>query len=282
MYRLRLVRLEITIVLLALGLLVAACGPSANDAGAGNTGAAARLNKQGNEAFAEGPYDQALVSYREAQGKAPELAEPYYNGSNALYRQEAYPEAGEQIKQALNQVESKSLAQNSHYNLGNVSYQTEEWEAAVQAYKQALLLDPDDHEAKYNLELALQQLQQQQQQQQQQQEQDPQDEQEQDEGDGEQDDQQEQDQSQEGDPQDQQDQDPEDSEDQQEQNKQGGEGQPENEGDEQGDPQPQPGQRMTSEQARQLLAAIAQDAETLQERLGQIFRAPNRPSAQDW
>ena len=45
---------------------------------------------------------------------------------------------------------------------------------------------------------------------------------------------------------------------------------------------PQPGQRMTEEQARQLLAAIARDGETLQERLGQIFSAPWRPPVQDW
>jgi hypothetical protein len=39
---------------------------------------------------------------------------------------------------------------------------------------------------------------------------------------------------------------------------------------------------MTAEQARQLLAAIAQDSETLQERLGQIFVAPPIPPVQDW
>ena len=39
---------------------------------------------------------------------------------------------------------------------------------------------------------------------------------------------------------------------------------------------------MTAEQARQLLAAIAQSAQTLQERLGQIFSSPSRPPAQDW
>ena len=39
---------------------------------------------------------------------------------------------------------------------------------------------------------------------------------------------------------------------------------------------------MTEEQARQLLAAIARDGETLQERLGQIFSAPWRPPVQDW
>jgi len=45
---------------------------------------------------------------------------------------------------------------------------------------------------------------------------------------------------------------------------------------------PAPGQRMTEEQAKQLLAAIAGDSETLQERLGQIFVVPPVPPVQDW
>ena len=45
---------------------------------------------------------------------------------------------------------------------------------------------------------------------------------------------------------------------------------------------PAPGQRMTEEQAEQLLAAIAENSETLQERLGQIFVAPWGDPVQDW
>ena len=39
---------------------------------------------------------------------------------------------------------------------------------------------------------------------------------------------------------------------------------------------------MTEEQAEQLLAAIAGDSETLQERLGQIFSVPWGDPVQDW
>ena len=45
---------------------------------------------------------------------------------------------------------------------------------------------------------------------------------------------------------------------------------------------PQPGERLTAEQARQLLAAIAQGSQTLQERLQQLFVSPRPPSGQDW
>ena len=45
---------------------------------------------------------------------------------------------------------------------------------------------------------------------------------------------------------------------------------------------PAPGQRMTEEQAEQLLAAIAGNSETLQERLGEIFAVPWGDPVQDW
>lgn len=41
------------------------------------------------------------MAYNEAQVKSPELAEPYYNAANALYRQGNYEEALKQLQKAL-------------------------------------------------------------------------------------------------------------------------------------------------------------------------------------
>ncbi len=265
--------------LLAMGVLVTACSPSAE-----------KLNKEGNEAFAEEIYLDALAAYEAALIESPELAEPYYNAANTLYREGAFSEATMLMQEALKYADADSLQQSGFYNTGNSSFNLQEWEAAIAAYTEALLRNPDDQDAKYNLELALQQLQQQQQEQQQEENEEQQEEQSQDE-ESQEDEQ--QDQSQSG--QDQQDQDQEDQEQQpddqssegdenQEQNSDDGQSQDEEGSDEQESPSqmPQPGQRMTAEQAQQLLAAIAQDTETLQERLGQIFIAPPIPPVQDW
>ena len=139
-------KIIILFTLTALGLVLAACSQSAE-----------KLNNQGNEAFAEQEYLVALHEYQSAQIESPELAEPYYNAANALYRNGAYAEALEQIQQALQFVEDETLAENSIYNLGNTFYNTQEMDPAIESYVQALLLDPDDQDAKYNLELALQQ-----------------------------------------------------------------------------------------------------------------------------
>ncbi len=264
---------------LIIGLLVTACGPAAE-----------KLNKEGNDAFAEEAYIDALAAYEAAQVENPELAEPYYNAANTLYREGAYTEAMMLMQEALKYTDADSLQHSGLYNQGNSAFNLEEWESAIASYTEALLRNPDDQEAKYNLELALQQMQQQQQEQEQEQEQQEENQDEQEDqsenGDG-QEDQQDQEQQEGEEQQDDQSSDSEsegDQEQEQEQNNEDGQPQDGEESDEQQSQSqvPQPGQRMTAEQARQLLAAIAQDAETLQERLGQIFIAPPIPPAQDW
>lgn len=54
--------------------------------------------------------------------------------------------------------EATELAPAAHYNLGNARFAVDDADGAVAAYKQALRLDPDDADAKHNLELALQRL----------------------------------------------------------------------------------------------------------------------------
>jgi len=271
---------------LLAGLLITACGPAAE-----------KLNKEGNDAFTEEAYIEALAAYEAAQVENPELAEPYYNAANTLYREGAYTEAMMMMQEALKYTDADPLQQSGFYNQGNSAFNLEEWESAIASYTEALLRNPEDQEAKYNLELALQQMQQQQQEQQEQEQQEENQEEQEDQsenGDGQED---QQDKSEDG--QEQQDQEQQEGEEQQDDQSTEDESegdQEQEQSDEDGQPQdgegsdeqesqsqvPQPGQRMTAEQARQLLAAIAQDAETLQERLGQIFVAPPIPPAQDW
>ena len=148
----------ILLVFMALALLATACSPSA----------AEKLNNDGNEAFEKQAYENALASYQTAQIKEPELAEPYYNAANTLYRQGQYEAALEQLNMALSFAEEESLAKDGLFNLGNTSFNMQDLGTAVAAYTESLLLNPDDQDAKYNLELALQQQEQQEQEQQEQ------------------------------------------------------------------------------------------------------------------
>ena len=286
----------ITIALIAIFSL-AACGNSAE-----------KLNNEGNEAYAQQAYEDALASYQSAQIENPELVEPHYNAANTLYRAGDYAGALEELQKALaladggDESQPLEIAQASFFNAGNSSFNAQELDAAVDAYRRALLLNPDDLDAKYNLELALQQQQQEQQDQEQNQDQNQdqqnQDEQNQDQQDQENQDEQNQDQQQQ-DQQDQQQQDgdqqesdqqqdgqPQDEQqDEQQQDQQPGEGEPQPaDEDPNGQPSyaPAPGERMSEEQAKQLLAAIAGGSDTLMERLNQILYVNQQPPKQDW
>lgn len=231
-------------------LSLTACGQSA-----------ASYNNQGNKDFEAKRYDQALDNYTSSQLEDPDLAEPYYNAGNAYHRKGDLDSAVPQLQQSLRTAEDE-LAEQSFYNLGNTYFKAEDWPAAITAYEQALRLNPNDMDAKHNLELALQQLQQQQQQQQQ----------------GGQQGQQQQDQNgQQG-----QQQQPQQQGNQQDQ----GQGDLDNQNDSEGgqaDQQEQdPPRGLSPEEAEQLLDALGQNNQTLQERLQEEFQAPGPPPAQDW
>jgi tetratricopeptide (TPR) repeat protein len=242
---------------LVLLVFLSACRPSA-----------AGYNNDGNEAYEAGNYTEAVDDYIAAQRENPDLPEPYYNAGNAYHRQGNLEAAAAQTQQSIRATEGE-LAQNSYYNLGNSYFKAEDWPAAIEAYKEALRLNPDDQQAKYNLELALQNLQQQQQQQ-------PG-------GDGGQS----QPNQNEGGGQGQQEQQNQGQNGEQEQPSGGG-GQPEPDqsgpsGSQQQDQQGAGGARaLTPQEAEQLLDALGQESQTLQERLQQGFFAPGLPPTKDW
>ena len=256
-----------TLTFLLAALLLSACSPSAE-----------KLNYDGNQAFAEGNYDEAQFAYQSAAEESPDLAEPYYNLANTLYRKGGFDQAIQQIQQAISLATEGNLAQNGLYNLGNNTFNLQDWATAIEAYKQALLLNPDDQDAKYNLELALQQMQQQEQQQEEQEQNQEGQDQEQQEESG-----QEQEQQDQGEQnQDQQGAEEQPGQGEQEEQSQG-EGQPEEgEGGDQPWEIPQPGEKMTEDQAKQLLAALLQNSQTLQEKLGEILFVRSLPPLQDW
>jgi Ca-activated chloride channel family protein len=244
-------RFGVPAVLLLVSLLfVAACAP-----------AVTQHNNAGNELFATGTYDDALAEYRQAQVNDPDVAEPYYNAANALNRQGMLEGVQAQTSQALKTADP-DLAVKAWYNLGNAFFDAEDWEQAIAAYREALRIDPDDQDAKRNLELALEKQREEQQQTQQEQ-------QDQDGGEGKQSSQPETS--------------PETAATPTPQGEEGAEADEPSEQPAQGTPDASQGTHaLTPEQARQMLEALVGDSETLQERLQKVFVAPGRPPERDW
>jgi len=130
--------------------------------------------RQGNKQFEAGDYANAEVSYRKAVEKNPRNPQAAYNLGNALMAQKKDSAAIEQFQSAA-RVETNPLRKyQSFHNIGVICQTHKMYGEAIEAYKSALRLNPDDDETRYNLVLCKHQKQKQDQNKQNQQNQDQQ------------------------------------------------------------------------------------------------------------
>ena len=134
------------IALPAIAIWLTACGPTPD-----------QINNSGHEPYASADYEAALDEYAGARDRVPELGEPHYNVGNALYRMEEVEESLSAYDEALKYARG-DLRLRGFFNRGNAAFQAQQYIQAVEAYKEVLRMNPDDHDAKHNLELALRQL----------------------------------------------------------------------------------------------------------------------------
>ncbi len=120
---------------------------------------AADLNK-GLDAYEKGDYESALESFMDAQLDDPGRSEILYNMGNAYYKLGDFDAAYGNYQQAL-KTEKENLKQKAFYNLGNTHYRKGAFEDAVKSYTAALEIDPDDAQARQNLEFVKQRMEQQ-------------------------------------------------------------------------------------------------------------------------
>ena len=103
--------------------------------------------RAGNRKFRKDRFKEAEIDYRKAAVKDSTSLAAQYNLASALYRQQDYAGA----TQALATVKERpDLPARYHFNTGDAACQQKDWQAAVDAFKAALLLDPGDLEAKEN------------------------------------------------------------------------------------------------------------------------------------
>lgn len=116
--------------------------------------------REGNRLFREGKFGDALASYLKAQVSAPDDPRIFYNIGTAYYKQGKYIEAREAFSKAIS-TSDNSLKEMALYNLGNCYFKEavssgdiELLSKAVESYEEALAINQNDENAKYNLEVA--------------------------------------------------------------------------------------------------------------------------------
>jgi len=235
---------------------------------------------EGYDYYKNGEYDKAFDFYKKAGILKPEEELPAIGKGSALYKSKDFDGAIKEFSSAPTAGDDK-LAADLKFNIGNAKFQEQDYKGAISSYIDALKLRPEEKDFKQNLELALSKLQEQQQQQQQQgQEGDQQDQGQQgDKGDQQQqsdnNDQQKQDSNKDNDlNKDQQDQ-------QNQQNNQQSQAQQDSLDQQQGqNAQAADEQKMSEEEAKNLLARFEADEQEIQKKLKQVNIG--RGSKRDW
>jgi Ca-activated chloride channel family protein len=135
--------------------------------------------ERGNQAYAEGRWDDAIEAYQEARKNGVDEAGLEYDIGTAMLKKAETadtPEARAKVREdAMTHLERAAKSKDprvrsrARYNQGTVHMQDGKLDEAIEAYKDALRTDPEMEDARVNLELAMRKREKKQQQQQQQQ-----------------------------------------------------------------------------------------------------------------
>ena len=106
--------------------------------------------RSGNRKFRKGSFPEAELDYRKAVLKDSLSVAGEYNLASSLYRQGNYDEAAQALGKADQEVAGTQHAASYYYNEGDVALQRKDYSAAVKAFRQCLLENPGDMDAKEN------------------------------------------------------------------------------------------------------------------------------------
>ena len=205
--------------------------------------------RRGNRRFGKHNYKEAELDYRRALVKDSTSFAATYDLASALYKQKDFEGAGSVMGRVSESAPESVDADRYYFNSGDIALQKKDYGAAVEAFKQSLLRNPGDLQAKENYIYAKKMLENQQNQ-----------------------DQQNQDQNQnqnQDDQQNQQDQQPKD--------------QPQDQNQDQQQDQPQE-QKISPQQAQQMLQAIQAKEKETQDKVekAKALKAQSRQKEKNW
>jgi tetratricopeptide (TPR) repeat protein len=127
--------------------------------------------REGNKLYKERQYEQALPAYQKAIEQNSNSSTARYNLANARFRTGNLPDAEKSFDELIEKTNEKNYKEKGYYNKGVTLTKQKKLLESIEAYKNALKLDPTDEDARFNLQKALTELKKQQQPQEQKQQQ---------------------------------------------------------------------------------------------------------------
>lgn len=121
--------------------------------------------RSGNKLYKAKRYAEAEVEYRKALQVAPQSSIAQFNLATALMKQGSATASQDSKDNPMNEAQallenlvksspSRDLRGKASYDLGNIAYAQQQWQQAIEHYKNALRCNPDDDQARDNLRLA--------------------------------------------------------------------------------------------------------------------------------
>ncbi len=120
----------------------------------GATDSASLRYEEGEAAYAAGKYQKAIEDFSEAVRLSPNWAEAHYALALSLTEMQKLKAAIEEFKRVLKLKAKYELMVLSNYNIGNAYVDLGEYKKAIDAYKQAIELNPELSKPHNNLGLA--------------------------------------------------------------------------------------------------------------------------------
>lgn len=114
--------------------------------------------QKGNTYYQQQQYDKAATQYQKALDAAPNDQTATFNLGNSLLKQNKPEEAAKVYNDLANTTTDQHMKAQASYNKGVVLSQQKKLEESIEAYKEALRNDPNDKDARENLQKALLEL----------------------------------------------------------------------------------------------------------------------------
>ena len=121
--------------------------------------------RKGNRDFGKSRFEEAEINYKKALVADSTSVAADYNLGNTYFRLENYTEAEKYYGAAADSLSKGRYGADLYHNMGNSLLARQDYQGAIEAYKNALRRRPDDMETKSNLAYAQKMLQNQQNQQ---------------------------------------------------------------------------------------------------------------------
>jgi len=113
-----------------------------------------RDNNRGISQYNEQKYQEALTSFREAETSEPEQPQLTHNVGLTLYRLNEFEESLQELEKSYEKSEDNQRKADIQYDMGNAAFMNDSLTNAILHYRKSLEIDPENKDAKYNLELA--------------------------------------------------------------------------------------------------------------------------------